>query len=420
MMALALAGCDPYASWPDPEDVFPYVVSEETGLPPYAEVRVETETWTPLVDLEETALYLQKAAFLRPGAPRETLLHFAEHRSQIPPSAPSDPLVTFTGDLMMLDGDDPAGVAEAVAERLLGLRVTNLETLVAPSFPFDRDGLAPVFGIYAFNESPTILDGLPVDVIQLTNNHANDLGAAGVDETVAEVAARGFVGVGVDGNTALVEHEGLTVAFVAYTWGLNRYEPPPGADLAVVPFGHAGEVELGRVRREVRAARRAGATHVVLLVHWGYEYELYPDPHFLVLGRRLVEAGADVVVGTGPHVVQPAEVCQVNRPVIRPGLGVCSVRTPDGRPRTAAVLYSLGDFATDLASPALATGILATVSLSREGGVSGLAWDPVWSDRGGAVVRVRPLAEVTDDPELASEADRLDAHLGPGWKAPDR
>lgn len=416
MIAAALLGCDPYAGWPDPEAVFPHVVSEETGLPDHAYVRVETETWTPLVDLEETALYLRKAAYLRPGAPIETMLHFGEMRAQLPRLAPGDPVATFTGDLMMLDGPDPRGVADAVADRMRGLRVTNLETPVAPSFPTDRDALAPAFGLYAFNESPSILDDLPVDVVQLTNNHANDLGPEGLVETIDEVGARGFAGVGVGGAPLLRDHGGQTFAFLAYTWGLNATDPPPDQDLGVVPFGRPEAVDLSRIRRDARDARRAGADQVVLLVHWGYEYELYPDARLLVLGRRLVEAGADLVVGTGPHVVQPAEWCVVNRPAVRPGIGACSVRTADGRPRTAAVLYSLGDFATDLARPELATGILASVSFAAGGGVSGLAWDPVWSDPRGAVARVVPLASATDDPALAAEAERLDAHLGPGWR----
>lgn len=413
-----LAGCDPYASWPDPTDVFPYVVSAEEDLPPWADTRVETETWVPLEDLEQTALYVQKAAYLRPGAPLETLLHFGEHRATLPPLRPQDPVVTFAGDLMMLDGPDPRGVADAVADRMRGFRVANLETPVAPSFPTDRGDLAPAFGLYAFDESPSILDGLPVDLLQLNNNHANDLGAEGVRETLTEVRARGLLDVGIDTPDGVtIERQGLAITFLSYTWGLNRYDPPPGADLAVVPFGHDGAVPLDRVERDVARARAAGADDVVLLVHWGYEYELYPSDHFLVLGRRLVEAGADLVVGSGPHVVQPAEWCHVNQPAIPPGIGTCSVRTVDGRRRDAAVLYSLGDFATDLAVPQQAAGILASVSFAPGGGISGLAWDPVWSDHDGAVTRTVPLSSRADDADAAAEAERLRAHLGPGWAA---
>jgi hypothetical protein len=417
MIAAALLACEPYAAWPDPEAVFPYVVSEVQDLPPYARVRVETETWTPLEDLEETALYLQKAAYLLPDAPLETLLHFGEHRGRIPPLVPGDPVATFTGDLMMLDGE-PVAVAEAVADHLRGLRVTNLETPVAPSFPTSRDALSPTWGLYAFNESTSLLDDLPVDVVQLTNNHTNDLGPDGIRETVDEVAARGFLGVGVDGDTLHLQHGGQDFAFLAYTWGLNRYEPAPEAELGIVPFGHLdADLDLSRVERDLRAARAAGATQLVVLVHWGYEYELYPDPHFLILGRRLVAAGADLVVGTGPHVVQPAEWCHVNQPAIAPGLGTCSVRSADGRRRDAAILYSLGDFATDLQLPELAVGILATASFSPAGGVSGLAWAPVLSDHDGAVTRTVPLSSRLDDEEWAAEAARLRAHLGPGWAA---
>ncbi len=76
--------------------------------------------------------------------------------------------------------------------------------------------------------------------------------------------------------------------------------------------------------------RGMGAERVVLLVRWGYECEHYPDPHVLALGRQLLREGADLVVGHGPHVAQPAEICAVDQPGIEPGLGRCVVRTPEG------------------------------------------------------------------------------------------
>jgi poly-gamma-glutamate synthesis protein (capsule biosynthesis protein) len=162
----------------------------------------------------------------------------------------------------------------------------------------------------------------------------------------------------------------------------------------------------------VAEARAEGTDSVVVLVHWGFEYEYYPDPHFMVLARRIVAAGADLVVGSGPHVAQPAEICHVNRPEEVPGIGTCSLRTADGQPRTAAVLYSLGNFGTIMATVPCQVGLVATVSLDPD--VTGLGWsavatveDPPW---------VRPLDDLLDDPELAAEWARLDGHLGSDWR----
>jgi poly-gamma-glutamate synthesis protein (capsule biosynthesis protein) len=286
---------------------------------------------------------------------------------------------------------------------------------VSPLHPTGSE-LADEFGIYAFNAPPTLLDALPLDVVQLNNNHSLDLGDAGLEATVAEVAARGLLGIGVDDNALLVPVDDLQIGLLSYTWGLNADEPT-AHDLHVVPFGRPGPVDLEPVAADIAAARADGATHVVLLLHWGYEYEYWPDPRWLQLGRELVALGADVVVGSGPHVVEPAELCDVNRPLAVPGIGRCSVRDPDGRSRTAAILYSLGDFGTALPTLPLQVGIVGSVSLRRDVGVTGLGWEAVASTPGSGRGEVLvPLEELRDDPEVDAEALRLDALLGTSWK----
>lgn len=178
------------------------------------------------------------------------------------------------------------------------------------------------------------------------------------------------------------------------------------------------------LERQVVAARDGGAELVVVLAHWGYEFEFYPDPHFMVLARRMVAAGADLVLGHGPHVVQPAELCHVNRPDRVPGVGSCSVRSirgDDDPPRTAAIFYSLGDFGTTLPTVQQKTGLVATVSAEPGAGVTGLGWSAVYSksllvNGAKAGQSVLPLAGQLKDADLAAEDRRLEQHLGAGWK----
>lgn len=406
---LLLAGCDPYRAWPEAQAVFPWVYTPESGLEPYEEVRWETETWDPSTDTEQAGLYLQKALLHRKGAPIESLAHFAHMRGELPPLGEGLRL-SFVGDVMWV-GDNWEAFALPAASLLDGaLRVGNLETPTAPGFPTEPAEL----GLYRFNAPPELLDGLPLDALQLTNNHALDVEDAGLEETVAEVAARGLVGVGVD-TQARVEVGGRTVALLAYTWGINRRDLVSTHELHVVPFGHLDEeIDLGALAEDIARARADGADTVVVLPHWGYEYEYHADPHFLQLGRRMIEAGADLVVGTGPHVVQPPELCHVNDPGHPPGIGRCGLRTADGVPRTAAILYSLGNFGTTMPTVPCRVGIVATVSLDPD--VTGLGWAAVATVDGEAGPELRPLDELLGDSELAEEDTRLRAHLGEGWR----
>ena len=398
---------DPYAHWPADGSEFPYLYTPETDLEPYEEVRWETETWDPGEDLDMTALYVLKSVEHRPGAPLESLEHFEAMRPQVP--APGGGVrLSLVGDVMWI-GDNWAEYATPVAGLLDGdLRVGNLETPTSAEHPTELAKL----GSYTFNAPPEMLDGLPLDLLQLNNNHSIDVGDAGLENTVAEVEERGLEHTGVD-RQRILEVGGRRIALLAYTWGLNQRDTETAHELHVIPFGHLDEeIDLSSLEEDVAAARADGADSLVALLHWGYEYEYYPDPHFMVLARRIVAAGVDLVVGSGPHVVQPAEICHVNRPDRIPGIGTCSIRTHDGEPRTAAVLYSLGNFGTIMATVPCQVGLVASVTLDPD--VTGLGWtavatvdDPPW---------VRPLADLLDDGELAAESTRLEGHLGPDWR----
>jgi hypothetical protein len=419
-LLIGAAGCGtgpddlpvPYAGWPPPEEAFPWRFTPEEGLLPWQELRWETETWDPFEDSAAAGQYLLKASNHRTSAPVEVLEHHAAMNPSLPPLRGEGVRLSFVGDVMWL-GASWDRFALPVADRLDGdLRIGNLETPTDPDQSTDLSEL----GLFTFNAPPAILDGLPLDLLQLNNNHSVDVGDDGLEATVREATERGFAVTGVDGH-ATVQVGGLAIAFLSYTWGLNGKGPSARHELFVVPFGHVdeGELELSGVAEDISAARAGGADVVVVLPHWGFEYEYYADPWFLQIGRRLVMAGADLVVGAGPHVVQPAEVCAVNRPEVVPGLGTCSVRDAAGAPRTAALLPSLGNFDTVQPTVPVQTGIIATVELDGSG-VVGMGWEAVSSVVGGDGREVRPLEElVAGSPDHAGELGRLRAHLGAGW-----
>lgn len=402
-----LVGCG-FARWPDAGDVFPAVYTPEDELEDYETVRWETETWNPAEDLGTAAQYLLKAQNHRPGAPVESLEHFERMREQIPPLG-SGLRLSLVGDVMWV-GSNWEGFALPAADLLDGdLRIGNLETPTSPLHSTEPSAL----GLYAFNAPVEMLDGLPLDVLQLNNNHSLDAGNDGLAATVSEVEARGFVHTGVDAH-AMVDVAGTEVAVLAYTWGMNVRDVEADSELFIVPFGHVGEsIDLSVVEADIAAAR-ADADSVVVMLHWGFEYEYFPDPHFMVLARSLVAAGADVLVGSGPHVLQPPELCHVNQAEFRPGVGTCSVRSEDGVPRDAAILYSLGNFGTSMPTLQTQVGMVATVSLGPD--VTGLGWEPVAAVDGESGPEVVPLSDVLDEPEYVDESERLDVHLGSGWR----
>ncbi|MCB9525691.1 MAG: CapA family protein [Myxococcales bacterium] len=400
---------DPYAAWPDPATVFPAVYTPEEGLENWADVRWETETWGP-TDVE-AGLYVRKLFQQRKGAPVESLAHFEAMNDALPPLGDGITLA-FGGDTLWVPDNWSAFATGAAGVLAADLRIGNLESVASAEHEVTREGL-PV----RFNMPPEVFDALPFDVLQLNNNHTYDMDAAGVTSTKAGAEAAGYTTMGVD-DQPIVTVGDKRVALMSFTWGLNRRDLEPQHDVFIVPFGHIGEdIDLSPIQAQIDAARAEGVDHVVVVLHWGFEYEHFPDPHFMVLARRIIAMGADVISAEGPHVVQPAELCHVNQPEHVPGVGTCSIRTEDGVPRDAAVFYSLGNFSTepDPAGTVYEVGIIGKVSLG-DGGVTGMGWTPVTALHEPS--RVEPLETNLDDAERAAEHVRLQEHLGVGWFIP--
>jgi hypothetical protein len=95
-----------------------------------------------------------------------------------------------------------------------------------------------------------------------------------------------------------------------------------------------------------------------------------------------------------------------------PGVGTCSLRDASGEPRQAAIFYSLGNFGTTMPTLPCQAGIVGSVRL---GDTLELGWAGAITLQDGDL-SVWPLDDVLDDSERRDEAERLEAHLGAGWK----
>jgi poly-gamma-glutamate synthesis protein (capsule biosynthesis protein) len=258
-----------------------------------------------------------------------------------------------------------------VADLLAAADVTfaNLETPIAP------DASAGTRE-YVFNAPPEVVAALRnagVDAVAVANNHAFDQGRAGFEETLRRLEEAGLapVGAGPQGRAAgplRLEAGGLTLAFLGYAHFFNADGnacPPAGAGAR--PCLQAGQLERARVLDEVRAAA-AGADAVVVSLHWGVEYEPQPRAADVELARAIVDAGALVVLGHHPHVLQPIELH----------------RRADGR--VGVIAYSLGNFVSNQSRKYVHGAMPEKVAATRDGALLrvGLAR----RDYGRGVVRV--------------------------------
>ncbi len=225
--------------------------------------------------------------------------------------AHAEPLhLTFVGDVMLDDGPgrviasgrDPLAHFDAQL-RDADYTIGNLEC------PIATVGQAMASKIYAFRASPAVIPVLQgrFDALALANNHSGDYGRAAFVETMERLDRAGLrhFGGGRDLASAhaplWIEKKGLRVALLSY----NEYKPrtfEAGPDWPGIAWS-----EDSQVLDDIRAARAAGADLVIPFMHWGWERETAPGERQRELARRMIDAGADLVVGGHPHVTQGAE-----------------------------------------------------------------------------------------------------------------
>ncbi|MGB7548137.1 MAG: CapA family protein [Terracidiphilus sp.] len=234
-----------------------------------------------------------------------------------------------------------SGVADVFQSADFGF--VNMETPVAPahsrgSKPFLFD--APV-------ALPQALKSIGINIVSFANNHVMDQGWPGFAETREHLRSIGLLFVGTSDTAAqswqpvITETNGIKVGWLGMTRWLNGNRNPdspgqPHVNFFPYPDSERGEsggapssdksgADEAQVLAAVKAAR-AQCDFLVVSIHWGIEYSPAPRPEDVDLAHKMLDAGASVILGAHPHVLQPVE----------------TYRTADGR--NAVIFYSLGNF----------------------------------------------------------------------------
>ncbi len=226
-----------------------------------------------------------------------------------PSAAPEQEAVTlaFAGDVHAEGASGHALRAglPSIREALGAADVTvvNLETAVT-----DRGtAAAKQFAFRAPASTLPALEDAGVDVVSLANNHGLDFGLEGLTDTLAaaEEAGLPLVGLGEDEDAAYAHHvvevRGQRIAVLGATQVLDGQY----VDAWTARGDSPGMASAKRARRLVEQVRRArsDADTVVVHLHWGEERNPCPLPRQRELAQQLVDAGADVVVGSHAHVL---------------------------------------------------------------------------------------------------------------------
>lgn len=262
------------------------------------------------------------------------------------PAGAREIVINAVGDIMLggsatptlkrLSYDYPFA-ATAAALKQGDIAVGNLEA------PIARRGIEFADKRFRFRTDPQSAAALKragFSIVTLANNHIMDFGAPALQETLINLENNGILHAGAGltlaaaRQQAVVRVKGANIAFLSYSLTL------PAEFFAADDRPGTAPGFPGYFKKDISRAKTA-ADYVVVSFHWGAEGASAPSPFQMATARAAVDAGADVVLGHHPHVLQGIE-----------------------QYKKGIILYSLGNFAFGSRSRSAARSVIARITLA--------------------------------------------------------
>ena len=231
---------------------------------------------------------------------------------------PQNPLVRllFAGDILLSNhvttAYDKAKGIHGVLDEGFRSEIGQSDIFMAnEEFPFSERGSAAPDKQFTFRLSPSrvsMMNEIGVDIVALANNHSLDYGTDALVDTcnVLEGAGIRYVGAGPDMNRAkqleTMEVNGKTIGFLA----ASRVYPDPDWVANSRKPGMVSGYDPTILLEEIKKAESI-CDYVVVYIHWGIERDDKPQEYQRGLGKQMIDAGADIVIGSHPHVLQGIE-----------------------------------------------------------------------------------------------------------------
>lgn len=196
-----------------------------------------------------------------------------------------------------------------------------------------------------------------IDLVTTANNHALDRGYEGLVRTINTLSAAGLMQTGTFSSQAgrdtpcIADVSGIKIGFIACTSSVNRRDGSLGKAERKYAVARLDEAS---VKADISNARAEGAEFIIVFPHTGTEYQTWPDSSQKKLYKKLAEWGADAVLASHPHVVQPIDWVHVTR--------------ADGSEADVPIVYSLGNFISNQSPSPRDYGLYVQLTIQKSGG----------------------------------------------------
>jgi poly-gamma-glutamate capsule biosynthesis protein CapA/YwtB (metallophosphatase superfamily) len=207
------------------------------------------------------------------------------------------------------------------------------------------------------------------DILVNANNHALDRGKKGFLHTIdaldsLQVLTTGSFRDSIDfekRNPLIIEKNKIKLALLNYSYGANGFKPEKPTILNFI--------DTVNIRKAIQKTKSLNPDLIIVILHWGNEYERYPNKEQRKVGEFIQRCGADAIIGSHPHVIQPIERYY-----------------PDAADRTKIfpVVYSMGNFLSNQRERYRNGGIMVelTVQKINDTRITSISYVPAWVYKG--------------------------------------
>ena len=223
--------------------------------------------------------------------------------------------LVFTGDIYLspyvLEQYDREGISGVLSEKLLSEMRQGDVVMANEEFPFSTGGEQAPDKQFTFRINPSyinVLKDLGIHVVTLANNHALDYGPKALTDTFQTLDDAGiaYVGAGMDKARAVkaffVQNGTKNFGFL----GASRVIPVPEWNIENQQPGMLCTYDSALLCEAIRQTKQQ-CDFLAVYVHWGIERENTPEEYQRQLAKEYIDAGADLIIGAHPHVLQGIE-----------------------------------------------------------------------------------------------------------------
>ncbi len=188
-----------------------------------------------------------------------------------------------------------------------------------------------------FNSPDEVLENIKdagFDILLTANNHCMDSGIEGLDRTLEQISEHELLAVGTSktapASPLYISMNQMDISLINWGYGTNGITIPTADENRVNSLLNYREDRINEMLEQISQADESGVDWVIVAIHFGPEYKTQPYKNLQEdLVNRMIEHGADIILGSHPHVLQPMEIRYR--------------KTVDGE-EPVFIIYSLGNF----------------------------------------------------------------------------